>query len=78
MKCVFCENGQTRPGSAGFVSKPPESDDPVVKDVPALVCDDCGQEYFHSDTVVDLLEKSVGKPNPEINLGSRRIIITYS
>ena len=75
MKCIFCKNGQTRPGSAGFVSTPPESA-PVVKDVPAQVCDNCGQEYFDSETVMDLLEKSVGKPNPDINLGGRRIIIT--
>ena len=75
MKCVFCKNGQTRPGSAGFVSTSPESD-PVVKDIPAQVCDNCGQEYLDSEMVVSLLEQSVGKPNPDINLGGRRIIIT--
>ena len=76
MKCVFCNKGETRPGSAGFIAKSPDSD-PVVKDVPTQVCDNCGQEYWNSDTLLDLLEKSAGNPDSDVRIEMPRIIITY-
>ena len=74
MKCVFCKNGETRPGSAVFVATSPESVQ-VVRDVPAEICDNCGEEYFDSETTGHLLEKSVGEADPDIQVEVRRYVI---
>ena len=49
MKCIFCKNGKTQPGSAVFVATSFDSV-LVVRDVPAEICDNCGEEYFDSET----------------------------
>lgn len=45
MKCVICKTGTT---AAGTVTVTLERNDSVViiKDVPAQVCDDCGEYYL--------------------------------
>lgn len=45
MKCVICKTGTT---AAGTVTVTLERNDSVIiiKDVPAQVCDDCGEYYL--------------------------------
>ena len=44
MKCVICKHGQTRPGKA-TVPLTREQAVVVVKEVPAEICDNCGEFY---------------------------------
>ena len=53
MDCSICTLGRTRPGTANVTL---ERDDMVIliKDVPAEVCDNCG-EYFLDDEIADVV-----------------------
>ena len=44
MICSVCRAGETRPGTATMMLERGELTF-VVKDVPALVCTNCGEEY---------------------------------
>ncbi|MFB6276096.1 MAG: type II toxin-antitoxin system MqsA family antitoxin [Halothece sp.] len=53
MKCLICQQGETRQGK---VTVPLEREGVILifKDVPAEVCDNCG-EYYLSEQTTDLL-----------------------
>lgn len=53
MKCPVCKHGETRPGRATITLARGEST-VVFKDVPAEVCENCG-EAFHSEQVAHAL-----------------------
>lgn len=54
MRCAICHNGETRPGLAdkAFFH---DGMTLVVKDVPAEICDNCGEQYFDSEVTRRLL-----------------------
>jgi YgiT-type zinc finger domain-containing protein len=49
MKCVICRNGELAPGTA-TITRQIGGTTLVLKDVPALVCDNCGEEYLDDET----------------------------
>jgi len=51
MKCTICKTGETSPDRVTVTLQRGESI-VVVKDVPAEVCDDCG-EYYLNDAVAE-------------------------
>ncbi len=55
VKCVICRHGETLPGK---VSSMLERDGTTVvfRDVPAEVCQNCGEEYFSRETTERLLQ----------------------
>jgi len=55
MKCAICRNGETTPG---FADKAFSYDGMtlVVKDVPAEICENCGERYFDADVTRELLK----------------------
>ena len=57
MQCVICKNGKT---AAGFVSYTLERNGAILvfKNVPALVCNNCGDFYLTEETTKILLEKA--------------------
>ena len=70
MKCVICKNGETEPGSTIFTFTDDETI-VVVKDVPAKICDNCGEEYLDSETTRRLLDGSVGEVNHDVEVQVR-------
>lgn len=44
MKCVVCKNGETRPGTT-TVTFEREGLTLVMKEVPAEICNNCGEDY---------------------------------
>ena len=52
MKCVICRNGETTPG---FADKAFSYDGMtfVVKDVPAEICENCGEHFAGEHTSLD-------------------------
>jgi YgiT-type zinc finger domain-containing protein len=56
MMCVICKQGQTRPGNITLTL---ERGDLilVVKDVPAQVCEVCGESYGDEATTQHLLDQ---------------------
>ncbi|MBN1980391.1 MAG: type II toxin-antitoxin system MqsA family antitoxin [Chitinivibrionales bacterium] len=57
MKCAICRNGQTVQGTITIVMER-SGTTVIIKDVPAEVCDNCGEEYISSDINKRLLEKA--------------------
>jgi len=57
MECVICKNGTTR---SGFVTVTLERDDCIVilKQVPADVCQNCGEYYLSESVTAEVLQKA--------------------
>ncbi|MCI0866812.1 MAG: type II toxin-antitoxin system MqsA family antitoxin [Chloroflexi bacterium] len=55
MRCVICKHGDTRPGTA-TVTLTREGLTLVVKDVPAQVCENCGEDYIDADITARLIQ----------------------
>jgi YgiT-type zinc finger domain-containing protein len=51
MQCVICKQGETRPGTA-TVTLERGATTVVIKNVPAEVCENCG-EYYLSEEMTD-------------------------
>jgi len=54
MKCVICRKGETKEGTT-TVTFDREGITLVVKDVPAQVCTNCGEDYIDEKVAHDLL-----------------------
>jgi YgiT-type zinc finger domain-containing protein len=54
MECVICKRGETRPGTATVTVKH-NSTVLVIKEVPADICANCGEEYVGEATTAHLL-----------------------
>ena len=57
MKCAICHNGETSEGHTTVLLERKETT-LVFKNVPAQICENCGEEYLASDTSNDLLKKA--------------------
>ena len=55
MTCVVCRNGETRPGTT-TVTFHREGRTVVVTEVPAEVCENCGEAYVTENITARLLE----------------------
>lgn len=66
MKCAICGQGETSPGKTTFTLERGESV-VVVRNVPAEVCQDCGEAYLdeeQTDRVIQLAEKAIASGRP--------------
>jgi YgiT-type zinc finger domain-containing protein len=54
MKCVICKNGETKPGSM-VVPLSRGTTTIVFREVPAEVCENCGEGYVSEETTERLL-----------------------
>ncbi len=54
MKCVVCRQGETRPGKTTVVLQR-GSATVVINDVPALVCENCGEDYVDEQVAESVL-----------------------
>ena len=57
MKCVICKHGETKEGTT-TVTLEKNSSTIVFKEVPAHICDNCGEKYIDEDTTKELLKKA--------------------
>lgn len=51
MKCLICKTGETNTGTA-TVTLERHDTVVVIKDVPAQVCDNCGEYYLSEDVSI--------------------------
>jgi YgiT-type zinc finger domain-containing protein len=54
MRCVVCRQGETRPGKATLVLQR-DGAIVVINDVPAHVCENCGEEYVDDKVAESVL-----------------------
>lgn len=57
MKCAICQNGKTENGFATVVLEKGGTT-LVYKKVPAMICDNCGEEYITYDVNSALLKSA--------------------
>ena len=57
MKCVICKHGVTFDGFT-TITLEKNSSTIVFKDVPALVCDNCGEKYLDDNISKELLDNA--------------------
>ncbi|MBI4384560.1 MAG: type II toxin-antitoxin system MqsA family antitoxin [Nitrospinae bacterium] len=55
MKCAICRHGETIPGKVTITLDRNETTF-VIKNVPAMVCGNCGEEYVSEEITARLLE----------------------
>ena len=69
MKCVICRHGETQPGTATLTLERGTFTF-VVKNVPARVCDNCGEEYFDQEVAAHLFDvaEEVARGGAEIDV----------
>ena len=73
MKCLICKLGETKPGKTTLTLERGETI-VIIKDVPADVCDNCG-EYYLSEAVT---EEVLNKANRAAHKGSEVEIIQFA
>ncbi len=56
MKCMICKHGETKQGTT-TVTLEKGSSTIVFKEVPAQICDNCGEKYIDEATTKELLSK---------------------
>jgi YgiT-type zinc finger domain-containing protein len=69
MTCVLCKYGQTKPGKVTVTLQRGETT-VIVKDVPAQVCENCGEYYLEEEItgkVISMAEEAV-KKNAEVEI----------
>jgi len=57
MKCTICKHGETKLGVTTITLEKGNSTI-VFKEVPAQICDNCGEKYIDKATTKDLLSKA--------------------
>jgi YgiT-type zinc finger domain-containing protein len=57
MSCVICRNGTTHRGIVTVTLQRGETT-VILKQVPADVCDNCGEYYLSSEVTAQVLEKA--------------------
>ncbi|MCX7113716.1 MAG: type II toxin-antitoxin system MqsA family antitoxin [Proteobacteria bacterium] len=62
MKCVICKTGDIHPGLT-VVNLNREGSTVIIKNVPADVCDNCGEYYLSEDMTKKVLEIGEGAFN---------------
>jgi len=69
MKCMICKHGETKKGTT-TVTLEKDSSTIVFKEVPAEVCDNCGEKYIDKSTTKELLSKarSIVKSGVEVDI----------
>jgi YgiT-type zinc finger domain-containing protein len=59
MMCVLCKNGVTRPGTVTVTLERGKTV-VVVRDVPADVCENCGEYYLDSAVAQEVYQRAEG------------------
>ncbi len=57
MKCTICKHGETKLGVTTITLEKGNSTI-IFKEVPAQICDNCGEKYIDKATTKDLLSKA--------------------
>ncbi|MGI8795441.1 MAG: type II toxin-antitoxin system MqsA family antitoxin [Acidimicrobiia bacterium] len=73
MKCVLCRNGETRPGLADKAFSH-DGMTLVIKDVPAEICENCGERYFDAEVTRELLRIARAAASEGVVVDVRRYV----
>lgn len=71
MKCPICKHGKTRPGTA-TVTLERGGAAVIFRQVPALICDNCGETYHDDEVTRELLEQAEQAISEGVEVDVRR------
>jgi YgiT-type zinc finger domain-containing protein len=71
MKCVICKHGETVPGVVTVTLERGQTT-LVIKDVPARICENCGEAYVDEVTTGTLLREAEDAAEKSIQVEVRR------
>lgn len=71
MKCVICKHGETRPSTV-TVTLERDNTTIVFKNVPAMVCENCGEAYLDEATTTELLHAAEAAVNSGVQVEVRQ------
>ncbi|MGM0620311.1 MAG: type II toxin-antitoxin system MqsA family antitoxin [Bacteroidota bacterium] len=57
MECVICKNGRTHKGKT-TVTLERGGTIVIIKDVPAMICENCGEYYLDKKTTQEILKRA--------------------
>jgi YgiT-type zinc finger domain-containing protein len=57
MKCLFCKQAETHPGQTAVVLQRGETV-VIFKEVPAEICENCGEYYLSESVTGELLDRA--------------------
>jgi YgiT-type zinc finger domain-containing protein len=70
MRCVVCRQGETRPGKTTVVLQR-DSATVVINDVPARVCENCGEDYVDEQVAERVLAAAEAAARPGVKVEIR-------
>lgn len=73
MKCVVCKHGETAAGLA-TVTLVRESTTLVMKDVPAQVCENCGEEYVDEAITESIMKMAAQAADTGVEVDVRKYV----
>lgn len=71
MNCPNCKNGETVSGTASMTLERGNAT-LVFKNVPAQICNNCGEEFFDEETTASILKQAELALNDGIELDVRQ------
>ncbi|MBZ0292952.1 MAG: type II toxin-antitoxin system MqsA family antitoxin [Anaerolineae bacterium] len=74
MKCVICKHGETRPGMV-TVTLERNGSTLVFKNVPAQVCENCGEAYVDEATTEQLLRSAEAAVTAGVQVEIREFVV---
>ena len=73
MKCVVCKQGETKNGTATVTLEVGQTT-LVVKQVPAKVCQNCGEEYVEEKITAQLMKHAKEAANVGVQVDVREFV----
>jgi YgiT-type zinc finger domain-containing protein len=70
MRCVVCRQGETRPGKTAVVLQR-DGATVVINDVPARVCENCGEDHVDEQVAERVLAAAVAAARPGVKVEIR-------
>ncbi len=67
MKCTICKTGETRPGTT-TVTLQRDSSVVVIRDVPAEICENCGEYYLNKPTASRVYADAIARRHVEVEI----------
>ena len=73
MKCVICKSGETALGKVTVTSED-DGATVVIKEMPARVCQTCGEEYIDEEIATRLLQIAEEASQAGVQIDIRRYV----
>jgi len=71
MKCPICKHGETVAGNASMTLERGGTT-LVFKNVPAQICNNCGEEFFNDDITASILDQAELAVNAGVEIDVRQ------